>query len=60
MKTETIMLDGNELEIITQMDSDLKEDAIKIDDTLDLTNILENTMDLSSEILSNNGESKNE
>ncbi len=60
MKSEIIKLDGKELKIVTKIDNDLKEEALKIEDTLDLTNMLENTMDLTSEILNTNGENNNE
>lgn len=60
MESEKIKLNGQELNIITKLDEDIKEEALKLEDTIDLTHILEQTQDLSNEIIDNNGVDNNE
>lgn len=63
MESEKIILNGQEMLIITKLDDDLKEDSLMLEDTIDLTEVLEQTKDLSNEIINNDGandyESKN-
>ncbi len=60
MESETIKLNEEELKIITKLDEDIKEEALKLEDTIDLSKILEQTQDLSNEIINNNGGINNE
>ena len=60
MESETIKLNEDELKIITKLDEDIKEEALKLEDTIDLSKILEQTQDLSNEIINNNGGINNE
>lgn len=60
MESKKIKLNGQELNIITKLDEDIKEEALKLEDTIDLTHILEQTQDLSNEIIDNNGVDNNE
>lgn len=60
MESEIIKLNEEELTIITKLEEDLKEENLPLEDTIDLTAILEQTQDLSNEIININGVNNNE